>query len=128
MQTLSYGYKLPESGDKGSTLWSALEDNITRLNGHTHNGTDSPLLPVQSFILTKQSIDHANWASYSGAPTGHVRQLVTMPAGFTFDDFCIDVRDTSGKKCYPTIEKNDNTSYYIYSIDSTLDLVAVYGT
>lgn len=126
MQTLSYGYKLPESGDKGSTLWTALEGDITRLNGHSHDGTDSTKLSAISVLATKQTIAHASWAAYSG-PAGHYRQAVTMAAGYTFDENTIDFRDLNGCKVYPTVEKIDNTSFYIYTIDNTMDFLAVYG-
>lgn len=127
MLTLSYGYKQPQSGDTGSTLWQALEDDISRLNGHTHNGTDSAHLPVQNFTTTKQLILAAAWAGFGG-PTGHYRQAVAIPAGFTFDDFSVDFRDTAtGRKLYMGVTKIDNTSFYLYSIDNTLAVTAVYG-
>lgn len=126
MITLSYGYLLPESGDKGSALWTALEGNIQQMNDHAHDGTDSAQIPGSNILSATTDIDHSDWAAYSG-PIGHYRQLVTMAAGYVFDANNISIRTSDGKYVYPTIEKNDSTSFYIYSTDNTLDLVAVYG-
>jgi hypothetical protein len=126
VQTLSYGFLLPEAGDKGSSLWGALEDNITRVNGHTHDGTDSAPIPGKNIASATQAISAAGWADYGG-PTGHVRQLVTMVAGYTFDGKNIHFRTAGGEYVYPSVVKASGTSFYIYSTDNTLDLVAVYG-
>lgn len=126
MITLTYGLKKPESGDKGATLWTALQDDIAHIDAHTHNGTDSPKLSVQNLNVTTQAISHLNWAA--NGPAGHYRQTVTMPAGFTYDNFIIDFRKTTtGEKIYPTVEKVTSTTYFIYTIDNTLDVTAVYG-
>lgn len=127
MTTLTYGFILPQSGDKGSSLWSALEANITQLNSHSHNGTDSALVARSSLAAGTGSIASSDWASYVGAPTGHYRQLVNLPAGYTFDNTTISIRTSDGKYVCATIEKNDNTSYYIYSLDNTVNFTAVYG-
>lgn len=125
MLTLGYGYKLPQAGDKGSTLWQALEDNITRLNGHNHDGVNSAKLSVQNFQSTKQTILAAAWVAATSP--GHYMQVVTIPAGFTYDDFVIDFRDATGRKIYPGISRIDNTSYTIFTLDNTLVVTAVYG-
>jgi hypothetical protein len=125
MLTLSYGYKLPQSGDKGSTLWTALQDDITRVNGHTHNGSDSAKIPVQNLTTTTQAITAAGWTL--GSSAGHYSQVITMPAGFTYDNFIIDFRDASNRKVYIGVTKFDATSFTIFSIDNTLTLTAIYG-
>lgn len=126
MQTLSYGFLLPQSGDKGSSLWSALESNISRVNDHDHDGTNSAHLSASTIQSTQQAISAANWAAYGG-PTGHYRQLVTMAAGYEFDLKNVQFRTTAGEYVYPTVAKVSPTTYYIYSIDPNLDLVANYG-
>lgn len=124
--TLSYGYKKPVSGDKGSALFQDLEDNIQRVNDHTHDGTNSPPLPSQNVQKGTQNILQANWASYGG-PAGHFRQLVTLPAGFLFDSTVMSFRTSTGQVVNPTVERVAPTQYNIFSIDNTVDLVAVYG-
>lgn len=126
MQTLVYGLKKPESGDAGDTLFTALEDNITQLDAHTHDGVTSPPLPAQSIASTVQTISSGSWASYGG-PTGFYRQSVTVPAGFDFDEVNISFRTTAGAIIYPTVEKITDTTYYVYTTDNTINFVAVYG-
>lgn len=125
MITLSYGYKKPQAMDKGNTLWSALEGNIQRLNDHTHDGVNSAKLPAQNFQTTIQVIPFASWDP-TGLPLGFYKQSVSIPIGFTFDDFIISFRDSEGI-IYPTIVRTSNTTYDIYTIDNTQDFIAVYG-
>lgn len=126
MITLTYGYKRPETGDRGAPLWQALEDNITRLDGHNHDGVNSPLLTAQSFVGVQQTLLAANWATYGG-PIGHYRQLVTMAPGFLFDSTKIGFRTTAGHYIYPTVERASSITYNVYSTDNTIDYIAVYG-
>lgn len=125
MQTLSYGFKLPENGDKGTTLFDALAENIERLNAHSHDGTNSaPItsLSVQGVTIT---ILAANWTQFG--PVGHYRQLVSLPLGFDFDKVHLSVRTQAGEYCYPQIEKFDVTQFYIYTTDPTLTLTVCIG-
>lgn len=126
MLTLSFGYKKPESGDKGSLLFDALEDDIQRLNDHSHNGTDSTKLTAQSITGVSQTILAAAWVTYGG-PIGHYRQQVTVPAGFDFDEVQIAFRTTAGAYIYPTVEKVSDTQFFVYTIDNTIDFIAIYG-
>lgn len=127
MQTLTYGLQLPETGDKGSIFFPALEDNITQLDGHSHNGTDSAFIPSSSLLLTTQSILAANWVAY-GSGIGTYRQLVTMPGTLTFDLQVIHFRDASTGNYYQglTLEKASANTYYVYINDSTVSLTAYY--
>ncbi len=127
MQTLTYGLKLPESGDEGTTLFDALEDNITQLDGHTHNGVNSPSLTAASIVGVTASISSGSWAAYGG-PTGFYRQTVTLPAGFSFDTVSITIRESvTGSPIFPTIEKVSATQYRVYTTNNTLSFTACYG-
>lgn len=127
MLTLSYGYSKPQTGDKGATIWSALEADIQQLNDHTHDGVTSALIPAKNLASTQGSILAAAWATYGGAPTGFYRQTVTMPVGYSFDTTSITFQSSAGAYVYPTVEKVTNTTYYIYTTDNTLALTAKYG-
>src|SRR5690348_3657565 len=81
MLTLTYGFKKPETNDKGNQFFPALELNAQLTNDHSHNGTDSALLPTVSLVKSTQSIASGSWSATSG---GRYRQEVTLPAGFTF--------------------------------------------
>jgi len=124
--TLTYGQKIPETGDRGAPLFTDLEDNFTRLDGHKHDGIDSPLLTAQAFVGVVETILLANWVTYGG-PIGHYRQLVTMAPGFLFDTTKIGFRTSGGAYIYPTVERVTSTTYYIYSTNNSVDFLAIYG-
>jgi hypothetical protein len=128
MLTLTYGFKKPETNDKGNEFFPALEENIQQLNDHTHNGSDSPLLPTVSLVKSTQSILSAAWAATSG---GRYRQEVTLPAGFTYANtqlrFVIAGGGTDGEMIYPSIVKGTAANkYYVYINDNSLALTALY--
>ncbi len=126
MITLTYGFKKPQDGDKGSIFFDALEDNITRLDAHTHNGTDSSLLPTTSFNNTTQSITSGSWAAVSGK-AGLYKQVVTMPTGITYDNRGIFFKDASTGDMYMlTVEKESSNTYSVYINDNSKNLTAIY--
>lgn len=121
MLTLSYGFKKPETDDTGDVWFPAMAANMQQLNDHSHNGTDSARLTA-----TTQSLLAASWSADLGG--GSYRQLVTMPAGLTFDAVTIEVRLSNGTVIHPTITKVSSTTFYVYVNDNTLDLTVVYGS
>lgn len=127
MKILSYGYQLPETGDKGEKAFLPLEQNIQQLNDHSHNGEDSAVLSGSNIGSVQIQVPSSNWASYPGAPIGFLRQVVEMAPGFAFDLKNAQFRDASGHYVYPSVERIDQNSFYVYSIDPTLSLVANYG-
>lgn len=126
MITLSFGYRLPQAGDRGvNPLFNGLEFNITRLNGHNHDGSNSTLLTAQSITAVSASIVSGSWVLFGD---GLYRQLVTVVAGFDFDKVQIGFRlSTTNEFVYPKIERVSATQYYIYVNDNTINLTAVYG-
>lgn len=130
MLTLSYGFKKPQTGDKGNVFFPALEDNIQQLNDHSHNGVDSAPISVAYLTKSSQSILAAAWVAVAGH-TGTYRQEVTMPAGITWSNFIprflISGGGTDGHQIFPTLEKGSaSNKYYIYINDNTLALTALY--
>lgn len=128
MQTLSYGYKLPETGDRGSIWFPALEDNIERLNDHSHNGTDSALLTTSSMTATTNTASSTAWDAVVGK-TGLYSQVVTMPTGFVYDSYMITFRNaaTSGELLYLQTEKVGTGTYRLYCNDNSISVKAFYG-
>lgn len=123
---LSYGYKLPSTGDRGATFFPDLEDDITQLNDHDHNGTNSALLTISAIAITTQAIASGSWAATSG---GTYKQTVTLPGSLTYDAISMEFRLTTGKHIiFPTIEKVSSTSYDIYINDNTQGVTAIYST
>lgn len=126
MLVLSYGYSKPQTGDQGTALFTALENNIQRVNDHSHDGIDSAQLTPQAIPGVTQTISSASWATYGG-PNGHYRQSVTLPAGFDFDTVAFSFRTTAGAVIHPTVEKISDTQMYVYTTDNTINFICVYG-
>ena len=124
--TLTYGRKIPSTGESGAPAFQILEDNITRDDGHNHDGVNSPSLTAQAFVGVSDTILAAGWATYGG-PIGHYRQAVTMHPGFLFNSTKMGFRTSAGQYIYQTVERITNTSYYVYSTDNTQDFIAIYG-
>jgi hypothetical protein len=127
MQTLSYGYQIPGDGEKGPTVFPALNGNIQQINDHNHDGENSAPISAAAVGSKQIQIPAAQWASYPNAPVGFYRQVVAMAPGFAFDTKNVQIRTAAGVYLYPTLEKIDNNSFFIYSTDPTLNLVANYG-
>ena len=124
MQTLTYGYLKPQTGDKGSVFFPALEFDIQQLNDHNHDGVTSALIDSSSIVATTQALLAGSWVSVGG---GLYRQLVTMPGAMQYDNFFISAKLTTlGHQYYPTIEKVSANSFYIYINDNSLDVTVYY--
>ena len=127
--TLSYGFVKPATGDNGTVFWPALEDDIQKLNDHTHNGVNSARLTTVGSIATTQTVTSAGWVLLGD---GLYRQTVTMPAaltsvGSTYDDHDIEIRDsTSGRKLVIPTQKLASTTFYVYTNDNTQGLKIIY--
>ena len=124
MQTLSYGIKKPEDGDKGSSFFPALEDDLQQLNDHDHDGVDSAPILSTNITSVQQALSAALWVAVSG---GTYRQLVTVPNGKLYDNSFIFFRNTADKsQMFLGVEKVSRTTYYVYINDSTIDITAYY--
>lgn len=125
--TLSYGYIKPQTGDKGSSFFPVLEQNIQQVNDHTHNGTNSAPLTPASVASVAQTLLAANWVLVSG---GLYRQLVTMPGSFQFENqfmrFLLNTAPYVGHEIYPSLEKVTANTFYVYINDNTMDVKVLY--
>lgn len=124
MLTLTYGYKKPQSNDKGPIVFPAMEANIQQLNDHNHDGANSSKLPAKSIVGEEDTIDSASWVSVGN---GLYRQLVTVLAGYDYDLTPMSFRLQNGDYVYPSVERVDSTQYYVYTNDNTQDYLVVYG-
>ena len=124
MITTTYGYKLPQDGDRGSIFWDALEFNISRVDQHDHDGSDSKKLTSVSIENSTQSVPNTGWVLQGN---GIYRQLVSMPSGLAFATSGIEIRDAADNSIiYPTITKVGASSFYIFINDNTKNLTVVY--
>lgn len=124
MQTLSYGIQKPQTGDKGSVFFPALEDNLDQQNDHDHDGVDSAKIPSSSVTAVTLSVSSAGWLA-SG--TGY-RQLLTCPGTMVYTDKMIIFRNqAAGKQVFflCTEEVSSNT-FYVYCNDNTVSLTAYF--
>lgn len=127
MLTLSYGFKKPQTNDKGSIFWSALEANIQQLNDHNHNGTNSAKLTAASSTVVLVNILSAGWGA--ALADGGFRQLVTLPGTVTYDDIMINYKETStGHVYFLQTEKVSDSTFYVYCNDASKAFKAVITT
>lgn len=123
--TLSNGYKKPTTGDRGSSWFPDLESNIDRVNGHSHDGTDSELIEAKNITKASATISSASWGADSGGST--YSQTITLPTGWSFEDANMVFIDTSDDSIiYPTVVKASSTTYTVTVNDDTLTLTVVY--
>lgn len=128
MITLSFGYQKPESGDKGSIFFPALESNIQKVNDHNHDGVNSALIDSSNIARFNQTILAANWGATIG--NGLYKQTINLPAGTDFDDlimkFKISVGTDAEHIIYPDIKRLAFNQYEITVNDNTLEIDALY--
>lgn len=122
MIVLSKGFKLPQTGDLGDVWFPALEDNITQLNSHSHNGVDSEQLTSLSLVASKLTVASG---SFTDQGNGYWRATVTVPLSNLVDNFVINIKDPTTKDpIYLKIEKLSPTTFYIFT--NTVQDVEVY--
>jgi hypothetical protein len=123
--TLTYGLVRPNDGDRGATFWDELAGNITKLDAHDHDGTDSPRLTTAASTAMTSSVSAASWGATIG--NGQYRQLITLPAALSYDSVQITFRETTNNETVFTKHiKASASTYYVYTNDNTLALTAVY--
>jgi len=121
--TLTYGYIQPQNGDKGSTWFPALNDNIQQLNDHAHDGVNSAPISGASVTAGTVSIPAASWVL---DVAGRYRQDVTVPAGYNMDSYSILFKLSTGEIITPSITRLSATSFRIFGPDNTLTYSAVF--
>ncbi len=122
MLNLPYGLKNPQNGDLGSVVFPAMNANITQLDAHNHNGTNSPLLGPASSVAATQAIASGSWVATTN---GNYRQAVTL-VGLDYDKIQVSIKTSSGHQVFPKIEKISTTQYYVYTNDNSVGFTAVY--
>lgn len=127
METLTYGLKRPQTNDTGADgLFTALEDNITQLDGHTHNGVNSPLLTAAAVAVVTQSIASGSWGVSVG--DGMYRQTITISGSLNYDNININFKNSIGHQVFLQVEKVSTTQYYVYTNDNSASYTAIYSS
>lgn len=125
MLTLSYGYKKPEASDKGPVVFPAMEDNIQRVNDHTHNGSNSSKLTTAAVEAVTQSLLLGSWVLVSD---GIYKQTVTLPGGLDYTKISIQfLHGTSGDRLWLGVNKVSATQYDVFINDNSINVTAVYS-
>lgn len=132
MQVLSYGFLLPESGDRGANLWAALESDITKLNNHNHDGSNSAQLTKSAIVGVSQTISSSGWSAVDPA-TGLYSQTVSMPSGLTFDSYDVKFKISAssspgevGRVVMLSYSKASANTYVVYSNRNDVSFLATY--
>lgn len=99
METGTYGYKYPESGDKGKPVFDAINGNFEKAEDHSHNGTDSKKISSQSIQKGSITLSAAEWS----VVTNGYKQTVSLPSPFTLTNCVLSFRITAGPNIYKTI-------------------------
>lgn len=126
MDTLSYGYQRPANGDTAATWMPALRANVTKLNDHNHDGSNSAALTpnaIEKYSHTKLA---AGWSSAGG---GNYTQTITVPTGITeINDFIPKfINNSTGELLYLSMTRLTATTYSVAINDNTIDLLIKYG-
>jgi hypothetical protein len=107
--TLSYGYKKPQTGDKGSSWFPDLEHDIQQLNDHTHNGVTSAKIPTTNISPVKyvlsgswtEDLPNQRWYKELDLIDVNYSDVVIIVKNSVGDQLLLDVKPVTGqeKKC-----------------------------
>ena len=125
MPTLTYGIRIPSTNDAASSWMDDISDNFTRIDAHSHNGTDSPSLTTTSFTHLTSTVSASGWTDNSG---GNFSKVVTVPTDITeINNFLLKIYITaSGIQIFPGIERVTATTFRIRA-NSQLALSITYA-
>ena len=120
MITLSMGFKKPETGDRGATVFTALEDNITKCNEIAER------IDPKSTVRATVSLLPGSWVAVAGQ-TGSYSQVLTAPSGYTIDGSNIKFYRLAGSECHPTVTKLTSTTATVTIGNNTDSLVTLWS-
>ncbi len=139
MDTTTYGYLNPTIGDKSKGSlngWMyAMNFNIDRFDGHTHNGVDSPLLSIPNFSPYTVIAEAADWVVNSGGtglPSTGFHQEVNLPTGLgELNNFTPKfLINTAGPRQFQPLQlfytRISATVFDLYCNDDSIDVLCVW--
>jgi len=137
-KTINFGtgsYEVPDTLDQGDALFTILDDIFARLINHSHTGVDSKSITLN---ISKDVTDfikdtHIVWNAHLSGTTsyGMFKATMTLPSGATYEGnirryfYQDSVLLGNWKEFYPTTEKIDATTYYLFSNDNNLNIRVV---
>ena len=129
MLTLTKGFFKPQTGDKGSVWFPAMETNMQKLNDHVHNGTDSQKLTSIALDAAVQTVTSAGWNTpVSGVYEQTVDITAAFPSGISYDTHTLVIRvnDADAEVVYLKTKRITATSFKMYSNDASLAVKILY--
>ena len=124
METLSFGFKKPQDGDKGQQLFDELENNWQQVNDHNHEGTNSAKLSSAALNHTSQAVADSGWVSVGN---GIYRQAVSTVGGLAYENYEVLFRNSAnGDRLFLDTEKISTTQFYVYINDNSVSLNVIY--
>jgi len=131
-------YEIPSPKEAGNDVFDILEEFMQRIANHSHTGADSKNISLN----IEKSVDEFDFTSLSAPYTWNEFDPVNQPSTYRallpinskatgVDEnvrfyYYREFRASSEpKRFYPTIEKYDNSNYYIYVNDNTIDIRVV---
>jgi hypothetical protein len=123
MLTLTYGLKRPETNDRASVVFPALQANFEQLDDHDHDGDNSPRIPGTSLQTTIVTILSSAWGADLGG--GYYEQTVNCPTGLDYDLATVVVKLSTGEIIHPKITRVTGAQIKIRVFDNTLNNVQV---
>ncbi len=100
--------KIPQPGDRGSLFCPALSENMDSLDSHVHDGISSEKITSSSIVRAAIDLLVENWQMDA---SGDVKQLVTLPLGYKFNECSLRFVTNSGEEIHPTIIKVSDNSF-----------------
>lgn len=125
---LSYGYKKPQTGDKGSTFFPELEANIQQLNDHAHNGSNSAQIPSTNILCVKVSLSDPvlGQPAWTFESPGKFYKEIEIPNNADYANVFIMVKNDAEEQMFLDIKpvSGNTKKFKVYSNDSGLSATA----
>lgn len=117
--------KIPETNDRGSIFCPAISESLTILDTHSHDGLNSPKISTKELTKPEIILQSANWTMDGG----DYKQMVTLPAGYLYDNshlkFIINSGADIGSEINPTVKKVGINTFEVFIMSNTVDLKVV---
>tara|TARA_Y100000296_G_C5180060_1_gene263661 strand:+ start:2310 stop:2693 length:384 start_codon:yes stop_codon:yes gene_type:complete len=122
MEQLQFGLRKPQTKDKGSEFFPALEELFDWVVAHKHTGSDSQSLSVTNIVRETVTLSSNDW---TGVTQGFT-QVVDMPSGLSLNNtvptFKIVSGSQEGTRIYPTVNRITDTQFEVIINDNSFDL------
>lgn len=121
--TLANGRIKPQTGDKGSVWFSAIENNIDLDDAHTHDGINSPQLTASAFTKEFYTVADADFTQQAdGFYTAPIDTGILLDPNESVIRFYLN---STGSAIYPEWKRLSGTSVEVTLADLPGNLTVV---